>query len=411
MTRTPEPGPGSAPDTPTPSERELRRLYERCVAPDLLVGAQTAEHPVAMVIAGQPGAGLTYSSVMLRQQLMQTVPTAAHVSLNRLRAYHPLWAAGGDVAPPAAAQVTAHCQAWFDRFVTDVQTRRLNLVAEVETTDIEAVPRLAADLRRGGYIVQAVFVGTNREESRLAMLARYEMRRRAGLGAEAPSIQAHELAFSNVGSLLGRLEHERMVDGLRVITRSGTQLYESRVLDGVLNRVPRAAETLRIHLERATDARELVQYAMRWETLVQRLTGDPAVPRDIAGRTVIWRNEAAARCEQDPDAKQMLQWAREAGAFRVMNRFEFEKEFPHLARAVAALGEAVLESERFPPREAARLLAHARENIAQRIERGDMARIIARQKAMEMKAQGKAKTQPDRERTAKEPPSEEPPTR
>ena len=76
-----------------------------------------------------------------------------------------------------------------------------------------------------------------------------------------------------------------------------------------------------------------------------------------------------------------------------------------------ALGEAVLESERFPPREAARLLTHARENIAQRIERGDMARIIARQKAMEMKAKGKARTQPDRERTAKEPPSEEPPTR
>ncbi|MGH8789856.1 MAG: zeta toxin family protein, partial [Cupriavidus necator] len=86
-----------------------------------------------MVIAGQPGAGLTYASVMLRQQLMHTVAAAAHVSLNRLRAYHPLWAAGGDVAPTAAARVTAHCQAWFDRFVSDVQTRRLNLVVEVET--------------------------------------------------------------------------------------------------------------------------------------------------------------------------------------------------------------------------------------------------------------------------------------
>lgn len=74
---------------------------------------------------------------------------------------------------------------------------------------------------------------------------------------------------------------------------------------------PRAAETLRIHLDRAPDARELVQYTIRWETLVQRLTGDPAVPRDIAGRTVIWRNDDAARCEQDPAV------AREAGAFRV----------------------------------------------------------------------------------------------
>ena len=97
----------------------------------------------------------------------------------------------------------------------------------------------------------------------------------------------------------------------------------------------------------------------------------------------------------------MLQWAREAGAFRVMNRFEFEKEFPHHARAVATLGVAAFEAERYPPEEAKRLMFHARENIAQRIERGEMARIAARQKAQEIKAQEKAKDQP----------SKEPPTR
>lgn len=89
------------------------------------------------------------------------------------------------------------------------------------------------------------------------------------------------------------------------------------MFDGVLNRAPQAAKTLRIHLNRAPDAGELVQYAMRWETLVQRLIGDPTVPCDIAGRTVICRNDTSARCAQDPDARQMLQWAREAGASRV----------------------------------------------------------------------------------------------
>ncbi|MBT2305301.1 hypothetical protein J7E70_33400 [Variovorax paradoxus] len=75
----------------------------------------------------------------------------------------------------------------------------------------------------------------------------------------------------------------------------------------------------------------------------------------------------------------MLQWAREGAAFRTMDRFEFEKEFQHHAHAVKSLGMAVLEAENYPNEEGARLLFHARENIAQRFERGDMARIVARE--------------------------------
>ncbi|CAN7776343.1 zeta toxin family protein [Variovorax sp. LjRoot84] len=384
MTRTPSPAPASGPSAV--SERELRRLYERCVSPDLLAGAQTAERPVAMIVAGPPGAGVTYATVQLRRQLTQTVATAVHVSMNRLRAYHPVWAVGGDIPPMAAARITSDCQTWFDRLVEEVQRKRLNLVAEVETLDVKAMPKLASELRHNGYVVQAVFVAASREESRLALLAGYEMRRRAGLAVEQPSVQNHELAFGNVRALLGAMEHRRAVDGLRVIGHDGAQIYESRVVDGDINRLPRAQETLDVLLDKPRSPKELVKFAMRWETLVQRLANDPAVPRDVASQTLTWRNEAVARCEHDPAAAQMLKWAREAGAFRAMNRFEFEKEFPHHARAVRSLGMAVIEAEKYGGEEGKRLLFHARENIAQRIERGDMARIAAREKAQEQKA-------------------------
>jgi hypothetical protein len=75
--------------------------------------------------------------------------------------------------------------------------------------------------------------------------------------------------------------------------------------------------------------------------------------------------------------------AREGAAFRTMDRFEFEKEFPHHARAVRSLGMAIIEAEKYFDKDGARLLFHARENIAQRIERGDMARIAAREKTQE----------------------------
>ncbi|CAN7322249.1 zeta toxin family protein [Variovorax sp. LjRoot178] len=395
MTRAPSPAPASGPSAA--SERELRRLYDRCVAPDLFAGAQTAEQPVAMIVAGQPGAGVGYAAVQLRKQLIETVATAVHVSMDRLRAYHPAWAVGGDISPAPAARIASDCRTWLGRLMEEVQKNRFNLVAEVETVDVKAMPKLAAELRHNGYIVQAVFVATSREESRLAMVAGYEMRRRAGLAVEQPSVQNHELAFGNVRALLGAMEHRRAVDGLRVIGHDGAQIYESRVIDGDINRLPRAQETLDVLLDKPRSPRELVRLAMRWETLVQRLANDPEVPRDVASQTLSWRNEAVARCERDPPAAQMLQWAREAGAFRVMNRFEFEKEFPHHARAVSSLGLAVIEAEKYGGEEAKRLLFHARENIAQRIERGDMARIAAREKAQEQKA--------------KEMPPREPPTR
>lgn len=380
------------------SERELRGLYDRCVAPELLSGASAAEHPVAMIVAGQPGAAVTYATVRLRRQLLQTTATAVHVSMDRVRAYHPFWAAGGDIPPREAARVASKARVWFDSLVEEVQKRRLNLVVEVETLDVKAVPKLASELRHNGYVVQAVFVATSREESRLAMMARYEMRRRAGLAVEQPSVQNHELAFGNVGTLIGAMEHRRAVDGLRVIGHDGAQIYESRVIHGDIDRPPRAQETLAVLLDKPRSPRELVQFAMRWETLVQRLANDPGVPRDVASQTLTWRNEAVARCERDPATAQMLLWAREAGAFRVMNRFDFQKEFPHHARAVGSLGLAVIEAEKYGGEEGQRLLFHARENIAQRIERGDMARIAAREKAQEQKAK-------------EQPPPLEPPTR
>jgi len=206
------------------------------------------------------------------------------------------------------------------------------------------------------------------------------------------------------------MEHERLVDGLRVISHNGAHIYESRVVGGELNRVPRAAESLSLQQDKPPPSKELVQYAMRWETLVQRLANDPGVPREIASQALQWRNAAVARCEQDPAAGQMLQWAREAGAFRVMNRYEFLKEFPHHERAFLTLGHAAEESERYPTEEAKRLMFHARENIAQRIERGDMARIAARQKAQDAKAP-KSKDVPRSGDSPRKPRDVDPPTR
>ena len=353
------------------------RLYEQRGRPDLFAGIAASPQPVAMLVAGQPGAGVPVAAALLRRELLKTAGPAIHLSIERLTAYHPAGRADSAVDFPAIQPDIVH---WLGRAIEDARARRLHMVIEDELEDAGSMPRLAAALRKDAYVVQAVFVSTHPDLSRIALMARYDRWRSRGLPTPFISAAAHDAALANVRHVMGHLEDRRAVDGLRIIDAKGAQFYENRLTRGEWLRTPRAQTTLDAERDRTPAPRELVQTAMRWETLVRRLVQDPEVPRDVASEVLRWRDEAVARCEAIPAAAPMLQWAREGAAFRVMERNEFVKEFPHHARAVQSLGLAMLESEKYQDYEATRLVLHARENIAQRIERGDMARIAAKEK-------------------------------
>jgi hypothetical protein len=370
---------------PRLTQEEREQIYEHRIRPDVLAGAMASKSPVAMFVAGQPGSGVPSAAATLRRELTKSTGAVVHLSEDRLRAYHPAWQVGADVGTGLlrAGAIQPEVTYWFDRIVQEAQSQRLHLLVEDELRDPRSVQKAAAALRKDLYVVQAVFVSTNRDESTLSVMAQYDLFRERGLPSRFVSAQEHDVALGNVRVAIGLLEDRRAVDGVRVIDRNASQFYENRLIDGEWLRAPRAQASLDIVRDKARPPRELVKLAMRWETLAQRLAHDPAVPRDVASQVLIWRNEAAARCEATPATAQMLQWAREGAAFRIMDRFEFEREFPHHGRAVKSLGAAIIEAEKYDATEGARFLASARENIAQRIERGDMARIAAREKAQE----------------------------
>lgn len=362
---------------------EREQLFERRIRPDLLVEAMASQSPAAMIVAGQPGAGVPSASATLLRELSKTTGPVVHLSEARLRAYHPAWRVGADTDALRAGAIQGDVSYWFDRIVQESRAHRFHLLVEDELRDPRSVQKLAAALRKDLYVVQAVFVATNRDESTLFAMAQFELSRARGLPPRFVSAQEHDVALGNVRTAMALLEDRRAVDGLRVIDRNASQFYENRLVDGEWIRAPRAQASLDIVRDKPRTPKDLVKLAMRWETLAGRLAHDPVVPRDVASQTLLWRSEAAARCEAAPASAQLLQWAREGAAFRVMDRFEFVREFPHHDRAAKSLGAAVIEAEKYDAAESARFLASARENIAQRIERGDMARIAAREKAQE----------------------------
>ncbi|MEJ8851862.1 zeta toxin family protein [Variovorax rhizosphaerae] len=366
--------------SPRLSQEERDQIYEHRIRPDVLAGAMPSRSPAAMIVAGQPGAGTPSAAATLRLELAKTIGAVVQVSGDRLRAYHPVWrprTATGILSAPAIEPEVTY---WSNRIVQDAQHHRMHLLVEDEMHDPRSAYRMANTLRKDAYVVQAVFICTNADESTLSVMAQYDRSRDRGLSSRFVSRQEHDAALANVRAAMGLLEERRAVDGLRIIDRNVLQVYENRLVEGEWKREARALVALDAVRNKPRHPKELAKFAMRWETLVQRLAPSPDVPRDVASQVLMWRSEAAARCETTAAASQMLQWAREGAAFRIMDRFEFAREFPHHARAVSSLGAAVIEAEKYEAPESARFLASARENIAQRIERGDMARIAAREK-------------------------------
>ena len=78
---------------------------------------------------------------------------------------------------PSAPEITD----WFDRIVEEAQAHHFHLVVEDELRDPRSIHKLAVALRKETYVVQAVFVSTNRDESTLSVMAQYDMLRTRGL--------------------------------------------------------------------------------------------------------------------------------------------------------------------------------------------------------------------------------------
>ena len=92
--------------SPRLNQTQRDALYERHLRPDVMAGARAAETPVAMIVAGQPGAGVPLAAAVLRRELTRTTGTVVQLSGDRLRAYHPAWRPGAVPAPLHAPRGT-----------------------------------------------------------------------------------------------------------------------------------------------------------------------------------------------------------------------------------------------------------------------------------------------------------------
>lgn len=357
-------------DRLTPSE--LDHIYLRRIVPDLLGDAAISPSPTALLIGGQPGAGKSYALAQARAHLAGAAGQAVVLSGDELREYHPYWRANARTDPLAAERTQYDTGQWYARLTNDAISRRVNIAFETSMRRPEAVLALANQLRANGYRTIATIVATDRDESRLATLTRFDVGRTEGDVPRFVPATYHEDAFVRLRDTVAQLEATRAVDALCLITRGGSTAYRNQLEGNAWEHAPKARDVLDALRERRLTARELANSASRWQTLVQRLGADPSLPREVTAQAVAWRNEATARAERDPDARQYLTWGREAEAFRTMNHQQFLREFPHHEHVVSRFRLAVdhFEAEFGNRGDRDRTIANTRERLAERIAEG-----------------------------------------
>lgn len=197
-------------------ERELRLALRR---------THRKEHPRAVLLAGQPGAGKTELSALLLSQMRGD---AAVINGDDYRRYHPnyrkLYAAYGS---DSVAMTSAFSSAVTEGLIRQLSDAGRNLVIEGTGRTVE-IPRSTAELLTGkGYRVEIAVIAARPEVSLASTLLRFYQMNEGGTIPRSTALEAHDNVVSALPENLDALRGFPCISRVRIWDRELTLLHDS----------------------------------------------------------------------------------------------------------------------------------------------------------------------------------------
>ena len=197
-------------------ERELRLALRR---------THRQEHPLAVLLAGQPGAGKTELSTMLLSGMRGD---AAVINGDDYRRYHPnyrkLYAAYGS---DSVSMTSAFSSAVTEGLIRQLSNAGRNLVIEGTGRTVE-VPRSTAELLMGkGYRVEIAVIAARPEVSLASTLLRFYQMNEGGTIPRSTALEAHDGIVRVLPGNLDALRTLPCVSHVSIWDRELTLLYDS----------------------------------------------------------------------------------------------------------------------------------------------------------------------------------------
>ncbi|WP_432128078.1 zeta toxin family protein [Streptomyces sp. bgisy082] len=219
-------------------------------------GAVPQEHPVVVVVAGQPGAGKTTFADLVQAALTRrggAVRVCRDLYKNAHRAYGTFLAADIRTAGVRVRPDTSRWQAGVEEYV---RACRFDAVVESALADAGEFRVSSAAYRRSGHRIEVVVVATAEAWSQLGTLDRLLDAAAAGEDARYVGWDNLDTCMAGLPVTLAVVEAEQLADRVTVVRRDGTVLYDNELVGGVWRRRVAADRAVTYELRRPWNAPE-----------------------------------------------------------------------------------------------------------------------------------------------------------
>ncbi len=332
---------------------------------------QPQEYPTHALVGGQPGAGKSAVSEMVRDEL-KGKGGAIHVDADRMRELLPI----NRSHPPSSEQTQADAGRLVLALRELATTARRNIVEEGTFRIPENAEGFIQTRKAQGYRVELLAVATSPEVSRLGIYQRHEHQHEVGTAnPRMVPEKYHDDAMRGFDRTVDRVANS--LDRVRVTTRDARLLYDS---ESRANTHTSAQQALAAG--RTLDAESLAVISKTWTQVekVAQSRGAP-VPYIEAVREHVQRTQAMQKAlERDHGAPPQEASQKRVEAFRTMPEADALAKHPELKPAYQALKEAHSQfTARYPDTNASvgqAVMQNLREKMAERMQSGELVKSM-----------------------------------
>jgi len=217
------------------SEAESRRIFNEQIAPRYRTGPTTGERPVVVFVAGQPGSGTSKAVSEVAGHLRMTRGAPVTIRQDDFAMFHP---DADRLLQEHGVMTSGHTRLDEERWrrgVADLaMADRSDVVVETTMSDPASFQAQVVQFRAAGYSVEVQFVATPEQESRLAVLQRYQREvEHLGYGRLTPRDE-YEASVRGLGEVAALIDQGRIpVEYASVVGRDGTPVSRGDFLNPV----------------------------------------------------------------------------------------------------------------------------------------------------------------------------------
>lgn len=206
---------------------DVARIYRNRIRPVLFHNPPSPKRTLTM-LGGQPGAGKSVASTMLRKEQ----PDAIYLSGDDLRRYVPGLPGMLQKDPVGTpARIKPVTSAWMRAILHDAQTRGDSLILEGIFSDPAVPTRTINEYAAQGYEVDVVVLGVPRHASLHSALDRPIRERIATGGGRYTALDHHDAGYHGTREMVRQLPSIEAVGRVRIIDRNNTTWFDATRTD------------------------------------------------------------------------------------------------------------------------------------------------------------------------------------